>query len=159
MAINPNTDFTSGQIFTAAQANRFPRGILGQETLNTVFNLTTTAGTFADEGLDCSVTYAANRYLKVSARLNLYTPGGLQSILVRFVRGSTTIGQWSYTSAILSATDALTLNPEIIVAGPGTGATETFKVQIAPASAGTQISSYGDATYSRQFWVEDMGPA
>jgi hypothetical protein len=30
MAINPNTDFTSGQVLTAAEQNRFPRGVMQQ---------------------------------------------------------------------------------------------------------------------------------
>ena len=28
MAINPNTDFTAGAVLTAAQQNRFPRGVV-----------------------------------------------------------------------------------------------------------------------------------
>ena len=28
MAINPNTDFSSGAVLTAAQQNRFPRGVM-----------------------------------------------------------------------------------------------------------------------------------
>jgi hypothetical protein len=32
MAINPNTQFSSGAVFTADEANRFPRGIMGYAT-------------------------------------------------------------------------------------------------------------------------------
>ena len=28
MAINPNTDFSAGAVLTAAQQNRFPRGVV-----------------------------------------------------------------------------------------------------------------------------------
>jgi hypothetical protein len=28
MAINPNTDFTTGQVLTSAEQNRFPRGVM-----------------------------------------------------------------------------------------------------------------------------------
>jgi hypothetical protein len=43
MAINPNTQFSSGAVFTADQANRFPRGIMGYATSTTSQNLTTTS--------------------------------------------------------------------------------------------------------------------
>ena len=38
MAINPNTDFTTGAILTAAQQNRFPRGITGIRELRRRIN-------------------------------------------------------------------------------------------------------------------------
>ena len=39
---NPNTQFSSGAVYTADQANRFPRGIMGFATSTTSQNLTTT---------------------------------------------------------------------------------------------------------------------
>jgi hypothetical protein len=39
MAINPNTQFSSGAVFTADQANRFPRGIMLMKTLAIVAGL------------------------------------------------------------------------------------------------------------------------
>jgi len=42
MAINPNTDFTSGAVLTAAQQNRFPRGVMALATSSTSYVLTTT---------------------------------------------------------------------------------------------------------------------
>lgn len=40
---NPNTQFSSGAVYTADQANRFPRGIMGYATSTTSQNLTTTS--------------------------------------------------------------------------------------------------------------------
>jgi len=37
MAINPNTDFTAGQVLTADQQNRFPRGVMAQTQRSTVY--------------------------------------------------------------------------------------------------------------------------
>ena len=42
MAINPNTDFSSGAILTASQQNRFPRGIMAQASSFTSYTLTLT---------------------------------------------------------------------------------------------------------------------
>lgn len=43
MAVNPNTDFTAGQILTAAQQNRFPRGAMGYASSTANLSLTTTS--------------------------------------------------------------------------------------------------------------------
>lgn len=98
MAINPNTDFSSGAVLTAAQQNRFPRGIMAYATRTTA-GLTTTV---SDLGLSVTFTAVANRYYKytfysyasnatsagtmetyitdssnnVKGSLNLYVPGG-----------------------------------------------------------------------------------
>jgi len=59
MAINPNTDFVAGDILTAAQQNRFPRGIM------TVAESTTTSGTITAEAIQITApafTAVASRY-------------------------------------------------------------------------------------------------
>ena len=63
MAINPNTDFSSGAVLTAAQQNRFPRGVMayveatGLETYGTTEAVKLTAPAF---------TAVANRYYKMT---------------------------------------------------------------------------------------------
>lgn len=68
MAVNPNTDFTAGNILTAAQQNRFPRGIMAYNTA-TASDSTVTA----EEVQISSVTFTAvaNRLY----RLTYYEPG------------------------------------------------------------------------------------
>jgi hypothetical protein len=39
---NPNTDFTAGAIYTAGEANRFPRGLMAQSSSFTSYTLTLT---------------------------------------------------------------------------------------------------------------------
>ena len=59
MAINPNTDFVAGAILTAAQQNRFPRGIM------TVAENTTSSGAITAEAIQVTApafTAVANRY-------------------------------------------------------------------------------------------------
>ena len=61
MAINPNTDFTTGAVLTADQQNRFPRGVMAYET-KTVQN------TFTTEEVQATATFTAvaNRYYKIT---------------------------------------------------------------------------------------------
>jgi len=68
MAINPNTDFSSGAVLTAAQQNRFPRGVMQYNT-----NSTTDATVTAEE---IQITLSA--FTAVTGRLyriSYYEPG------------------------------------------------------------------------------------
>lgn len=63
MAINPNTDFTAGNVLTAAQMNRFPRGIVAQATRTSTLNFDQTE----DIGVTASTfTAVANRYYRIT---------------------------------------------------------------------------------------------
>jgi hypothetical protein len=63
MAVNPNTNFTTGQVATSDQMNRFPRGVMAYD------EATTALGTFSSETLaitGSSFTAVANRYYRVT---------------------------------------------------------------------------------------------
>lgn len=65
MAINPNTAFSSGAVLTAAQQNRFPRGVMGA-VYRTAGNFTV-ATTIADmTGMTVTFTAEANRVYKAT---------------------------------------------------------------------------------------------
>ena len=64
MAINPNTDFTTGQVLTADQANRWPRGVMARAISTTAFTLGTT--TSIATGMTVTFTAVANRYYKIT---------------------------------------------------------------------------------------------
>lgn len=68
MAINPNTDFTAGAVLTAAQQNRFPRGVMAFTAVTTS---DTTITTEEVQVTGSSFTAVANRYYKVT----YYEPG------------------------------------------------------------------------------------
>ena len=68
MAINPNTDFSSGAVLTAAQQNRFPRGIMAYGA-NTSTDSTITVE--EQEVAPVTFTAVANRLY----RLTYYEPG------------------------------------------------------------------------------------
>ena len=62
MAINPNTDFTTGQVLTADQANRYPRGIMQVVNGTSVVNLSGETLTLTLPAF----TAVANRYYRVT---------------------------------------------------------------------------------------------
>ena len=68
MAINPNTQFSSGAVYTADQANRFPRGIMQYYTASS------TDSSITAEEIQltlASFTAVANRFYRIS----YYEPG------------------------------------------------------------------------------------
>ena len=64
MAVTPNTTFTIGDVFTASQANRFPRGIMATPATSTTTDSTITT----TEEVMLSYTFTA-----VSGRMYLIT--------------------------------------------------------------------------------------
>lgn len=68
MAISPNTDFTTGAVFTSAQANAFPRGLMAYNTAST-----TDSSVTAEEVQISSVTFTA--VAGRGYRISYYEPG------------------------------------------------------------------------------------
>jgi len=64
MAINPNVTFVAGAVYTAAQANRLPFGIVAKATSTTNYTLTTTMT--ATTGMTVTWTAIANRNYKIT---------------------------------------------------------------------------------------------
>jgi hypothetical protein len=64
MAINPNTDFTAGQVLTADQQNRFPRGVMGNVVLTTGLAGVTTLADLP--GMTVTFTAVAGRIYKAT---------------------------------------------------------------------------------------------
>jgi hypothetical protein len=106
MAINPNTDFSSGAVLTAAQQNRFPRGIMALATS------TTTDSSVTAEEVELgaiSFTAVASRYYKITyfePDIGISGPGAA-AIVMRIRNGTTTAGtmlqtvyQWIPSSSV-----------------------------------------------------------
>jgi hypothetical protein len=64
MAIDPNTDFVSGAVLTAAQQNRFPRGVMALATSTTSYTLTNSE--VIATGMTVTFTAVANRYYRIT---------------------------------------------------------------------------------------------
>jgi len=151
MAINPNTDFTTGAVLTASQQNRFPRGIVAY-TLTSTANIsyTTEAVTITSS----SFTAVANRYYQV-----VYIEG-------------TTYGSVPFEGTIRTRLDTLTGTligaSRLIVSA--TGSTNGISTGLFTTTAGSHVvvgtlaAATGTGTAYRteigaSIWVLDMGPA
>lgn len=130
--------------------------LLGKHELTSTFTTAATHTTAQDEGLTISISYLPSRVLRVTFTGHPYASGGAQGISLRFVRGATTFAFFQTES--LSAATPLSRSFTKVFNGPATGATETFKVQMMALTANTAVSSYGDANFTRQLIVEDLGP-
>jgi hypothetical protein len=156
MAINPNTDFTAGQVLTAAQQNRFPRGIMS------FVERTTNTGTFFAEAVLVtlpSFTAVANRYYKVHGFLPLQETtgaGNQANFQVRIRKGTTTAGTEIQKSneQTIGNLDDMSMSIEWV----GT-LTAGAQQMVLTFQSSANCIVYGSATNPMQFWIEDIGPA
>lgn len=153
MAINPNTDFTSGAVLTAAEQNRFPRGIMSYTTA-TASDATITAEEIQITGT--AFTAVANRYYRlvyfepnlnntVDANVNLQIrltniAGAVQGASYVFCRA----GSFSSTG--------------LLIAYSTFSAGSTTLVATLSSTVGTS-SATRSTTYKAFLSVEDVGPA
>jgi hypothetical protein len=150
MAANPNTDFTAGQILTADQQNRFPRGVMGYalSTTNSAFSTTVVDIT----GMSITFTAVANRLYEAtfsatidqnsSATLSLYLTDGsnnVQNYYQNSAPASINIQTFSYlfTSTAGSITRKVRTN----------------------ISGGAATVLHGSNTFAYSFVIKDLGPA
>lgn len=157
MAINPNTQFSSGAIYTADQANRFPRGIMALATSTT--SDTSVTGEEVELGA-ISFTAVASRYYKIT----YYEPdigisgAGANTLQMRIRNGTTTAGtllqqafQWIPSSSVDTSGTCLwfgtfTAGTQNIVATAQQGGAVTFTLNRGTGKAAWLV-------------VEDIGPA
>ena len=153
MATTPNTDFTSGQILTAAQQNNFPRGVMGYfiSTANSAVTTTTADIT----GATATFTAVANRLYKATlaaywnqsdagATITFLLTDGSNSILnqrIHFASNNNTKVQSTVTFLCTSTAGS---SPRKIRAATSGGTATIFG-----ATADTQFYSFS---------IEDMGP-
>ena len=148
-----NTDFTSGQILTAAQMNNLPRGIVSA-TIGTSGSASVSTETVILTSP--SFTAVANRYYRISyfQPVLSYISGTVTSVslIIRLTNISGTaqaISEVKLTSAgtatgVCQVVKTLTAGPTVFVA--------TF----APAGGGNVVAS-GASPYGAQLIIEDMG--
>ena len=149
MAINPNTDFSSGAVYTADQANRFPRGIMSyvKQTGNVGFGGETTIITAT------AFTAVANRYYRIIFFQPALTNTGVGYSVMRIKNGATTLN--------------LCNAPQYNAGGPGYAAQCEGIFTFAAGSTtitGTLVStatgsSNASATQFGFLSIEDIGPA
>jgi hypothetical protein len=158
MAINPNTNFTAGAILTADQQNRFPRGVIGAQSLTSNFTTSATHTTYQDSGLTLTVAVSTTRLYKMCFTGNPYASGGLQGMTYRILEGATSRNEFSFGAGCLDAATSLFISPNMYFT-PLSSGTLTFKIQLKATSNNTAVSDFGSANQIRMFWIEDIGPA
>jgi hypothetical protein len=156
MAINPNTDFSSGAILTADQQNRFPRGVMARNQ-----STVTDASIIAEEIqiTSSSFTAVANRYYRITYyEPQIALPATSGAFMVGRIR-LTNLAGTQYSSSIAQNQAALGTNYTMT-----TSAVTTFSAGSVVIVASLNMSTgTGSATRSATspafLLVEDIGPA
>jgi len=158
MAINPNTNFTAGLVLTAAQQNRFPRGVMALATSTTTYTLTTTE-TIAT-GMTATFTAVASRYYKITyfePQAQTATPLSNTTLTIRQTNATGTVlnNTIQYKeAATLTQAGMICISNNTFAAGSVTvvGCAKVSVTTGAPALI-------RDSTRTAFILVEDIGPA
>ena len=151
MAINPNTDFSSNTVLTAAQQNRFPRGVMALASV-TASDTTITAEEV--QVTSASFTAVANRYYRITyTEPDLYNGAGYMIGRLRLTNlAGTQLQRFDNTQG--TGNDRF-----MVVVWVGTfsaGSTVIVATQTSSSGTGQAVRS---ATSPAQLIVEDIGPA
>ena len=157
MAINPNTQFSSAAVYTADQANRFPRGVMGA-VYRTAGNVAFTAGSAGDiTGMTVSFTAEASRTYKAT-----WTVTGLKDTAngwcgAFLTNGANTVfGAVYQTGFIVSGSGYVNLSGVTYFSNLTAGS-QTLKLRQQTESAGGTILASG--TNPCVLMIEDCGPS
>lgn len=160
MAINPNTNFAVSGVYTADQANRYPRGVMALATSQTTYTLTTSGTAAIATGMTVTFTAVANRYYRITYyEPQAQTPtvaGNAQSYLKQTSASGTIIGN----AVLVNETASTDQSPLTIIK------TMTFTAgTVVLVGTGSVSSTTGTPTFIRDstrealLLVEDIGPA
>ena len=152
MAINPNVDFVSGAILTAAQQNRFPRGVMAVGNKTVVQNGITTETEIVSSG---SFTAVANRYYRITFTSYNNYKGTTGDVVWRIRETDTSGAQIAQTNR--NVTGATQCGATVIGVTTFTAGTKTVIGSILVSTG--NLASEPSATQPAQIIVEDIGPA
>ena len=159
MAINPNTDFSSGAVLTAAQQNRFPRGVMALATSPTSYTLTTSA--VIATGMTVTFTAVASRNYKITyIEPQAGTPavaGGFTTTTIRLTNAAGT----QFAQGVVQTNAASTVSGSVIcqyVWSGSAGSTTFVGCAVTSSTTGAPVLLRG-ATNLASIIVEDIGPA
>ena len=155
MAINPNTDFTAGQVLTADQQNRFPRGVVGAAT-RSAGNLTISSPVADVTSMTTTFTADSTRLYKISWSIAGQKSAAAGRIDI-FITNSSNVN-FNVYSQTQPASDFYEMSGVIYTSG--ISGSKTVKMR-ANCTVGT-ATIYADgptASGSPFLIVEDIGPA
>ena len=154
MAVTPNTTFIAGGVYTASQANRFPRGLMAPPTTSTTSDTTITA-----EEIMLTHTFTAvsgRNYLLVYVEPVI--AGSSAGILTARIRSGTTLAGTvlnTFKSTIATATNTTAFVQVIYTAASSASLSIIATLE---ASAGTATATRS-ATQFPQLYALDIGIA
>jgi hypothetical protein len=157
MAINPNTDFTAGQVLTADQQNRFGRGIMA------IGENTSSSGTVAIETVSCTssaFTAVANRYYKITyfEPVLQYVSGTVTNALCRIRLTNLAGAEQVFTELSVDNTFGKNNTAIVTTVKTLTAGSTVFVGTFTPTGGGS-INCFRSATAKAQIIIEDIGPA
>jgi len=158
MAINPNTDFSSGAVLTADQQNRFPRGVMALATSTTSYTLTTSE--VIATGMSVTFTAVANRYYRITyfePQAQTASFASNTSLTLRQTNASGTVLQNTVFQNESNATDqsGMTVIRTMTFTAGSITVVGTAKCSL---TTGTP-QLIRDSTRQAQLLIEDIGPA
>lgn len=142
---NPNTNFSAGAVYTAAQANRFPRGVMALTTSTSnviAFGLLS--------GLSTTFTAVANRLYKISLHIVTSSATPTSRLIVGFTGNSTR--PIDYTVAVNNFENLEGFGVQTYAAG-----SQTINVTWALVSGAIAPAAGGGNPH--QLVIEDLGPS
>ncbi len=156
MAINPNTDFSSGAVLTAAQQNRFPRGVMGA-VYRTAGNVAITNVVGDITGMTVTFTAVASRIYKATwtvAALKDTANGWIGAFLAN--SANTIFGSVYATGFIVAGSGYTNLSGITYFSNLAAGS-QTLKLRIqAESNGGTVLASGNNPCV---LMIEDCGPS
>jgi hypothetical protein len=152
---NPNVNFTAGAIYTAAQANRFPRGVMAFNTATANDNTVTTEEV---QITGSSFTAVASRYY----RITYFEPGmacnTANCVFTMRIRQTNISGTVLNSGATLNTVGNIFFGTTGILQSVSTFSAGTVNV-VATLAASTGTAGAGrSATQYAFLLVEDIGP-
>jgi hypothetical protein len=158
MAINPNTDFSSGAVLTAAQQNRFPRGVMALATSTTSYTLTTSE--VIATGMTVTFTAVANRYYRITYYEPQAQTASVLSNTQLTLRQTNASGTVLQNTVFANETNATDQSSMIVIRTMTFSAGSITVVGTAKCSltTGTPLL-VRDSTRQAQLLIEDIGPA
>lgn len=151
---NPNTNFSTGAVLTAAQQNRFPRGVMAYNTVTTT-DSTVTAEEVQITG--SSFTAVANRYYRITY-FEPYLASSASTVYTMRIRQTNLAGTLQNSCTVVNTIGSAFFGTFGTCQAVSTFSAGTVNV------VGTLVSSAGTGNASRSstqyafLLVEDIGP-
>ena len=152
---NPNTNFSAGAVYTAAQANRFPRGVMAYNTATA-----TDASVTAEEVqiIGSSFTAVASRNYRITYFEPYVASNTANCVFTMRIRKDSLVGAVQNSSTVLNTVGSVFFGTSGTCQCVSTFSAGTVNVVATlAASAGTGQASRSSTGYAFLL-VEDIGP-